>query len=40
MEDDLFDAFANYGTIKSIHVNFDRKTGYAKGYALIEYPDF
>jgi RNA-binding protein 8A len=36
-EEDIREVFCDFGKIKSIVLNADRKSGLAKGYALVEF---
>lgn len=39
-EDDLTDLLSEYGLLRGIRLNLDHRTGYVKGYAVVEYNEY
>lgn len=39
-EDDILDRFGDFGRVREIKVNLDHRTGYVKGYALVEFESY
>lgn len=39
-EEDVSELFSEYGSVSNVCVNMDRRTGFVKGYALVEFKTF
>ena len=39
-DSDVLDAFADFGEVKNMQLGFNRRNGYCKGYAFVEFSTF
>jgi len=39
-EEQLLDLFSEHGSVKSVRLSLDHRTGFVKGYALVDFSDY
>lgn len=39
-EDEVKDKFSDYGKVCEVRLNLDHRTGYVKGYSLVEFEEY